>query len=113
MPVEQCSAAAGAGRLLELMADSTGAEMIHLQFDHCSELTAVQLLIAMQWSRVLATAIDAEQQSAGQGSAGKTVIPMGCSRDDWLLAMSFCCPASPPAEVAWENLEVSICSRYG
>lgn len=101
------SVVATAGRLLECMADNTGhhgAEMINLHFEE--ELVPMQLIIAKQWSKVLATALDAEGPSACRRSRGKIVIPMDCSKHDWLLAMSFCYPTSPPQLVTWQNLEV-------
>lgn len=97
----------GSDRLLALMADDLGNEMLYLQFG--DELVPMQLLIAKQWSKVLATAIDADAQSPRKE---RTVIPMTCSKDNWLLAMSFGYPIDAPAEVSWDNLEVSIaCSK--
>ena len=97
-------AAASTSEVLELMAaDLPG--LIHLRFG--DELIPVwvpmQSLIAKQWSKVLATALEDMKLALHS----KTIIPMHCSKEDWLTVARFIYPTSPRPAITWDNLEVS------
>lgn len=100
--------------LLGMLERDSDMDLIFTTADGITEVVPGHSLILGLWSPVMRAAVEAGS-SSNSSTTNRTRVQMtGTSKNDWLMAMEFLYPISPPPVVTWDNLEpqLALADKY-